>query len=182
MRERGIDYFENSRRATLVQQEYAARNPRGFEGYGPDAWGITASDGPGPAVLQVDGRRRRFWSYRARGVPFGPDDGTLAPWAAIASLPFAPDVVLACLDGLVRTHRGTGGRLGFESSYNPTFPDGDARLGWVSDHRYALNEGPIVLAVENHRSELVWRLMRQCTPLVDGLRRNGFEGGWLAEG
>ncbi len=176
-----IDYFENSRRATLVQQEYAARNPRGFEGYGRDTWGVTASDGPGPAVHTVGGRERRFWSYRARGVPFGPDDGTLAPWAAIASLPFAPEAVLSCLHCLAHIHGGTGGRFGFESSFNPTFPDGDPDLGWVSDHQYALNQGPIVLAVENYRSGLIWRLMRRCAPLAEGLRRNGFEGGWLDE-
>ena len=182
MRRRGIDYFENSRRATLVQREYAARNPRGFKGYGPDTWGITASDGPGPAVRTLGGRRRRFWSYRARGVPFGPDDGTLAPWAAIASLPFAPSAVLSCLDTLATLHRGTADAYGFESSYNPTFPDGHPRLGWVSPHHYALNEGPIVLAIENYRTGLVWQLMRRCRPLARGLRRNGFGGGWLDEG
>ncbi len=178
MRERGIDYFENSRRATLVQREYAARNPRGLAGYGPDAWGITASDGPGPTVRTVGGRRRRFWGYRARGAPFGPDDGTLAPWAAIASLPFAPDAVLARLRALPRTEGA--GRVRYQRSYNPTFPDGDALLGWVSGHEYALNQGPIVLAIENYRTGLLWRLMRRCRPLADGLRRNGFAGGWLA--
>ena len=179
MRARGIDYFENSRRATLVQREYATRNPRGFEGYGANSWGLTASDGPGPTVETVGGRRRRFWGYRARGAPFGPDDGTIAPWAAIASLPFAPEAVLACLHCLADLHDGSAGRFGFEASYNPTFPAGGPALGWVSDHHYALNQGPIVLAVENYRTGLVWRLMRRCAPLADGLRRNGFAGGWL---
>ncbi|MDZ4064759.1 MAG: glucoamylase family protein, partial [Coriobacteriia bacterium] len=86
MRERGIDYFENSRRATYIQRGYAIRNPRGFKDYGEDIWGITASEGPGPATLRVDGRERRFLDYSARGVPWGTDDGTIAPWAAIASL------------------------------------------------------------------------------------------------
>jgi hypothetical protein len=63
VRERGIDYFENSRRATYAQRGYAIRNPRGFKGYGEDIWGITASDGPGPATLCVDGRERRFLDY-----------------------------------------------------------------------------------------------------------------------
>ncbi len=179
MRGRGIDYHENSRRATLVQREYAARNPRGFKGYGAETWGVTASDGPGPRVATVGGKARRFWGYRARGVPFGPDDGTLAPWAAIASLPFAPDVVLASLSCLARLHDATAEPYGFENAYNPTFPDGDPVLGWVSPHRYALNQGPIVLAMENYRSGLVWQLMRRCQPLAEGLRRNGFAGGWL---
>ncbi len=179
MRRAGIDYFENSRRATLVQREYARRNPRGFAGYGPDAWGLTASDGPGPAVLTATGRTRRFYGYRARGAPFGPDDGTLAPWAAIASLPFAPAAVLPCLASLARLHAAVGGTYGFENAFNPTFPGGAGALGWVSPHDYALNQGPIVLAVENYRSGLVWHLMRGCAPLADGLRRNGFAGGWL---
>ena len=179
MRAKGIDYHENSRRATLVQREYATRNPRGFEGYGPDSWGITASDGPGPTVKKVGGRERRFWSYRARGVPYGPDDGTLAPWAAIASLPFAPEAVLSCLHCLATLHGGSGDRYGFENSFNPTFTHDTGGIGWISDHHYALNQGPIVLAVENYRSGLVWRLMRRCEPLAEGLRRNGFEGGWL---
>ena len=174
-----LDYFENSRRATLIQREYATRNPRGFAGYGPTAWGITASDGPGDVVKTIDGEERRFWGYRARGVPFGPDDGTLAPWAALASLPFAPDVVLACLHGLAATHGGTGDTFGFEAAYNPTFPDGDGPLGWVCEHYFALDQGPIVLAVENHRSELVWDLMKRCGRLTEGLRACGFEGGWL---
>ena len=173
MRARGLDYFENSRRATLVQREYATRNSRGFAGYGPTMWGLTASDGPGPDVRSVGGKRRRFWGYRARGAPFGPDDGTLAPWAAIASLPFAPDAVLDSLEGLVQACAGGS----VEKAINPTFPGGAG--GWASPHRYALNEGPIVLAAENYRSGLVWRLMRGVRPLADGLRANGFSGGWL---
>src|SRR5207237_242469 len=77
MRERGIDYFENSRRATYVQQQYAIHNPQEFRGYGENIWGITASDGPGPKVLEIDGIERRFFDYEARGAPYGPDDGTM---------------------------------------------------------------------------------------------------------
>ena len=83
MRQHDLDYFENSRRATLVQQQYAIRNPREFEHYDECCWGITASDGPGPSTLLVDGIERVFYDYIARGVPFGPDDGTLAPWAVV---------------------------------------------------------------------------------------------------
>ncbi|HEV8371469.1 MAG TPA: glucoamylase family protein [Pyrinomonadaceae bacterium] len=75
MREKGIDYFENSRRATYMQQQYAIRNPHEFRGYSENSWGITASDGPGPAVLKIDGIERRFFDYEARGAPYGPDDG-----------------------------------------------------------------------------------------------------------
>jgi hypothetical protein len=97
MRRQAIDYFENSRRATYVNQQYAIRNPTGFRGYGQHAWGITASNGPGPTTRQVRGVTRRFLGYVARVVPYGPDDGTLAPWAVVASLPFAPEIVLPTL-------------------------------------------------------------------------------------
>ena len=94
MRSKGIDYFENSRRATLIQQRYAIDNPLGFKGYGAECWGITASDGPGPVTLKIDGIERRFYDYEGRGAPYGIDDGTISPWAVIASLPFAPEIVL----------------------------------------------------------------------------------------
>ena len=104
MREHGIDYFENSRRATLVQQQYGIRNPRGYAGYGEFCWGITASDGPGEITREVDGVERRFFDYLARGVPDGPDDGTIAPWAVVASLPFAPEIVLPTIAHFDRLH------------------------------------------------------------------------------
>jgi hypothetical protein len=178
MREKGIDYFENSRRATLIQQEYAVRNPLGFAGYHQLHWGLTACDGPGPATLLVDGIERRFYDYIARGVPFGPDDGTIAPWAAVASLPFAPEVVLPTIwhfhdIGLDRTCP-----YGFVTTYNPTFPTGSPP-GWNSRWNYGLNQGPLVLMVENHRSGLIWELMCRCPDLSVGLRRAGFSGGWL---
>lgn len=180
MREKGIDYFENSRRATLVQREYAIRNPRGFAGYDGNTWGITASDGPGPAARAIDGVDRCFWAYRARGVPFGPDDGTLSPWAAVASLPFAPEIVLNALVHLDRTHPQMTGELGYKCSYNETFKtSGAASSGWMSQGYYAIDQGPVVLMIENYRSELVWRLTRTCPYIERGLRAAGFDGGWL---
>ena len=102
MRDKRIDYFENTRRATYVQQRYAIDNPLEFAGYGKDCWGITASDGPGPDTIKVNGIERRFFDYMGRGVPYGPDDGTIGPWAMVASLPFAPEIVLPAIDYLVR--------------------------------------------------------------------------------
>src|SRR6185437_4585667 len=86
--------FENSRRATYVQREYAARNPCGWAGYSGTCWGVTASDGPGYATRDWRGQPRTFYSYYARGAPGGVDDGTLAPWAMTTSMPFAPEIVL----------------------------------------------------------------------------------------
>ncbi len=180
MRSKAIDYFENSRRATYAQQEYAIRNPRQFKLYSKVCWGITASDGPGPGTLTLHGRKRKFFGYQARGVPFGPDDGTIAPWAAVTSLPFAPDIVLPAIDYYNRLALGTNSRYGFEATFNPTYPgDNNSRAGWVSSRHYGLNQGPLVMMMENFRSGFVWRLLRECRWVRDGLRRAGFRGGWL---
>jgi hypothetical protein len=181
MRDKGIDYFENSRRATRIHQEYAIRNPLQFRHHCECCWGLTASDGPGPATLVIDGIERCFFDYWPRGAPFGPDDGTIAPWAAVASLPFAPEIVLPTIEHMI--HLGVGPSCcpyGLAASFNPTFP-GPSPLGWVSPWNYGLNQGPLLLMVENYRSELVWNLMRRCPHLVEGLRRCGYVGGWLQQ-
>lgn len=191
MRKRGIDYFENSRRATYIQQQYAMRNPRGFKGYGEHIWGLTASDGPGPANKKVGGKLRRFYDYKVRAVPNGPDDGTLAPWAVVASLPFAPEIVLPSLQYFDETFPEMTSKYGFKCSFNPTFSEasGEDRgpragslpgvVGWISKGYYGLDQGPIVLMIENYRSGFLWQLMRRCPYISDGLRRAGFTGGWL---
>lgn len=178
---RGIDYFENSRRATYVQQRYAIDNPRHFGRYGEHCWGISASDGPGPARQSVDGVRTVFYDYIARGVPWGPDDGTLAPWAVVASLPFAPEIVLPTIEAFSRLPLEEGNRYGFKPAFSATFrhaKDG-ADIGWVSGYHFGINEGPSVVMIANHRDDFIWRLMRACGHLQTGLRRAGFRGGWL---
>ncbi len=181
MRDKGIDYFENSRRATYVQRQYAIANPLKFAGYSRDCWGITASDGPGPDTIKVDGMERRFFGYLARGVPNGPDDGTIAPWAVVTSLPFAPEIVLPAIDYLVReVDWKVGHRYGFKATFNRTYPHKpENRYGWISSWHYGINQGPINLMIENYRTGLLWRLMRNCPYIVNGLRRGGFTGGWL---
>ncbi len=177
----GFDYFENSRRATLVQRQYAIENPNGFAHYSEFGWGLTASDGPGPSVRIVDGVRREFFGYVARGAPFGPDDGTISPWAVVASLPFAPRVVCDTLHHAIEAlaRRGKKG-MGFDASYNSTFPGSEpGKRGWVSPWKLGLNEGPIILMIENHLTELVWKLFGSSPYAVRGLRAAGFEGGWL---
>jgi len=177
---KGIDYFENSRRATYIQQQYAIRNPRGFKGYDENIWGLTASDGPGPARKMSGGKMRRFYDYKNRGVPNGPDDGTLAPWAVLASLPFAPEIVLPSISHFDETYPEMTSKYGFKCSFNPTF-SGASGKGWISKGYYGLDQGPIVLMIENYRSGLLWRLMKNCRHILTGLRRAGFKGGWLGD-
>jgi hypothetical protein len=180
-RRHGIDYFENSRRATHVQRQYGIENPLNFSHYHKYGWGLTASDGPGPAVLTVNGVKRQFFDYAARGAPFGPDDGTISPWAVVASLPFAPEIVIETVrHAIERLSLKRRSPYGFDASFNATYPDTTRnQRGWVSPWIFGLNQGPIILMIENYRSELIWRCMRKCPYVVSGLRRAGFREGWL---
>ncbi len=120
MREKGCDYFENSRRATYVQREYAIRNPHSFIGYGEDRWGLSAGDGPNVEPRLVAGRRQAFYGYAARGAPYGPDDGTIAGSSTLASLVFAPEIALPAVRKLYASAtRGEGEALR-ASGFNAT--------------------------------------------------------------
>lgn len=193
-RSRGIDFFENSRRATLSQRAYAIDNPQGWEDYGENIWGLTACDGPGDGTAIIDGVARRFAGYAARGAAANEirDDGTIAPTAAIGSIAFAPEVVIPAMIAMKERY---GSRLyqqyGFIDSFNPTlkfqppFPlehgTIDPELGWFNRDYLGIDQGPIVLMIENHRSGLIWDVMRKNPHIVRGLRRAGFSGGWLDE-
>ncbi len=193
MRERGLDYFENSRRATYAQRAYAIANPSGFKDYGADVWGLTACDGPLDGKVTVGGREREFHTYRARGACFThvQDDGTIAPTAAGGSIAFAPEI---CLPALMAMRERWGEhvfrRYGFVDSFNPTL-DVTVRtqhghvvpgVGWFDDDHLGIDQGPILAMLENWRSGLVWRAMRRNPHLRRGLLAAGFRGGWLGDG
>ncbi|MGH7561339.1 MAG: glucoamylase family protein [Gemmatimonadales bacterium] len=191
MRGRGIDYFENSRRATLSQRAYAIANPDGWRGYGADVWGLTASDGPADVTLSYGGRDRRFFTYAARGASFNEirDDGTLAPTAAGGSIAFAPEIAGPALVAM-RERYGAGlfGQYGFLDAFNPTWQWSDVKLqhgryiaglGWFDTDYLGIDQGPILAMLANHRLDLVWKHMRKSPYLIRGLRRAGFRGGWL---
>ena len=188
--EKGLDYFENSARAVLAQHAYALENPGGWEGYGARLWGLTACDGPVHGEFEIDGRRRRFETYWARGASFTEvrDDGTICPSAAAASLPFAPGIVMPTLRAMRQTYGDRlYGEYGFLDAFNPTFrldipvQHGrvDPALGWFDTDWLGIDQGPIVAMIENHRSGLVWLTMRRNPHVVRGLRAAGFRGGWL---
>ena len=180
MREHGTDYFQNSRQATYVHREYAIRNPLEFAGYGEFCWGITATDGPGWEKRTVNGIERQFYDYYARGVPFGPDDGTIAPWVVVASLPFAPEVVIPTVREMAKLDLGAKKRYGFKPSFNETYEVPNSPTGyWVTPYHFGIDQGPVILMIENYRTGLIWNIMRRSPYVVAGLRRAGFRGGWL---
>ncbi|QWP75129.1 hypothetical protein J5226_16005 [Lysobacter sp. K5869] len=191
MRERGIDYFENSRRAAYAQRAYAIANPMKWKDYGPELWGLTASDGPQQTLQEYRGEQRQFRHYSARGAGLREnfDDGTIAPTAAIASLPFAPEIVIPTT---VSMHERYGEYIyssyGFLDSFNPSFnydiPLKTGRLvpnqGWVSSDYIGIDQGPILTMISNYRNEFVWNVMKRNAYVRAGLERAGFKGGWLA--
>ncbi|MGH7541516.1 MAG: glucoamylase family protein, partial [Gemmatimonadota bacterium] len=191
MRGRGIDYFENSRRATLAQRAYAIENPMAWKEYGEDVWGLTASDGPIDRTLEVDGVLRQFHTYWARGAAAGDirDDGTIAPTAAGGSIPFAAEVTIPALMAMrARYGDDVYNVYGFLDAFNPTFSFEYIPLrhghvvpgkGWFDDDQLGIDQGPILIMAENHRTGLVWDLMKGSPPIVRGLCRAGFAGGWL---
>lgn len=190
MREKGIDYFENSRRATLAQREYAMDNPSNFAGYGENIWGLTASDGPGNTTVQVGGRERTFRGYWARGAAKGDirDDGTIAPTAVGGSVPFAPEPTIAALKTMwARFGNALFGQYGFRDAFNLTYtldeiPPGGGRTtpqGWFDHEHLGIDQGPILAMIENHRTGMIWSLMRENPYVVRGLCRAGFSGGWI---
>ena len=178
MREKNCDYFENTKRATFVQQEYARRNPYEYEGYGENCWGFSAGEGPGYRNISIGSNTRQFFGYTARGVPFGPDDGTICPSAMLSSLPFAPDISLAALRHLSSRYPQVIANYALPSGFNPTFQGIDP-TGLVTEGRLGLDQGITLLMIENFRSGLIWKLMRQCPTIAIGLSRAGFAGGWL---
>ena len=190
MRGRGIDYFENSRRATIAQRAYAIANPNQWKGYSSTIWGLTAADGPKDTTMVLDGRSRLFWTYSARGATFDEirDDGTSAPTAAGGSIAFAPEIAIPALQAM-RDKYGDNlySRYGFLDSFNPTF-DITVRVqhgrvvpgvGWFDTDYLGIDQGPIIAMIENYRSDLVWKEMRRQPAIILGLKRAGFTGGWL---
>ncbi len=183
MKEKGIDYFENSRRATLANRAYCADNPEKFRDYSDSIWGLTACDGPGYSRQLYNGEKREFLGYGARGAALvdSRDDGTIAPTAAGGSIPFAPDT---CLNALKAIYEKYGeklyGKYGFRDAFNPSFTYGEGNEeGWFDPDYLGIDEGPILIMLENYQSAFVWNLMKKNKYIREGLKKAGFTGGWL---
>jgi hypothetical protein len=169
MRDKGIDYFENSRRATRVQRQYAIDNPHGWVGYDSLCWGVTASDGPGD---KYNFGEREFLGYAGRGTS-GPeynyfDDGTIAPYGPLSSLPFAPEIVIPTIRSInEKMGDKIWGRYGYYDSFNLT-------AGWVNDDFIGIDQGPMLIMIENFRTGLVWNYVMNDPVIQKGLQTLGF--------
>jgi len=170
MKEKGIDYFENSRRAAYTQREYSIENPHGWVGYDSLCWGITASDGPTERYNFDD---KKFLGYAGRGTSGNElnyfDDGTIAPYASLASLPFAPEIVLPTIKSINKKYgKGLWGYYGYFDAFNPT-------VNWFNKECIGIAQGPLLIMVENFRTGLVWNYVMKDEIIQKGLNKLGFE-------
>ncbi len=190
-RKHNLDYFENGRRATYSQRSYAIANPGGWTGYGKNVWGLTASNGPGGFVVKGAQGEKKFHGYTARGagLDYISDDGTIAPTAAGGSIAFAPEIVIPALAEMKQRYgKSIYDRYGFVDAFNPSFHTQTTLrtgklvpgLGWVDTEQLGIDQGPILLMIENWRSGFVWNVMKKNPYIRRGLQRAGFSGGWLA--
>jgi hypothetical protein len=190
-REHDLDYFENSRRAVYSQRSYAIANPGHWTGYGKNVWGLTASNGPGNFVVKSATGERKFDGYTARGagLDYISDDGTIAPTAAGGSIAFAPEIVIPALQEMKQRYgQWIYNPYGFVDAFNPSFHTETRQrtgklvpgFGWTDTLQLGIDQGPIVLMIENWRSDFVWKVMKKNPYVRKGLERAGFTGGWLS--
>lgn len=166
MSAQGYTYFENSRRATYAQRAYCIDNPGNFVGYGPNLWGLTASDDPPPAPF-----------YVAHGAPPAENDnGTIAPTAAISSIAFAPEIVIPVIENLWTNYKSQlWGPYGFRDAFNLT-------LNWWGPDVIGIDQGPIAIMIENYRTGRVWHRMMRHPDILNALVLAGFTGVTAAGG
>ena len=154
--DRYADYFENSRNITLMNRAYCAANPKGFAGYSDLAWGLTASFNP--------------WGYGAQ-QPGNNDNGTITPSAALGSMPYTPEESMATLKYFYETYGGDlWGPFGFVDSYN-------LGVDWFAPGYIAIDQGPIVVMIENYRSQLCWNKFMANTEIQTALNAIGWVSG-----
>ncbi|NNE07456.1 MAG: T9SS type A sorting domain-containing protein, partial [Gemmatimonadetes bacterium] len=155
MQNKGITYFENSRRATLAQRAYCIDNPGNQIGYSDSLWGLTAGDGP--------------FGYSARGAPPAQnDDGTITPTAAISSIPFAPEVCIPAARNMYNLLKAQlWGEYGFRDGFNLNY-------AWFASDVLGIDQGPMILGIENYLNNSIWDRFMQNADIIAGLQVAGF--------
>lgn len=151
------DYFAHHRAHTLINRQWCINNPNGYRGYGPGAWGLTAS------YTRTESGGVGYRAHRP-----GADTGVIAPTAALGSFPYTPEESMAAMRHFYEAHgRELWGPFGFYDAFSPHF-------AWYPKRYLAIDQGPIVVMIENHRTGLLWELFMSAPEVKDGLRRLGF--------
>lgn len=153
LKDRYADYWEQNLHHTLINREHCVRNPKGFKGYGANCWGLTASD-------TYDG-------YNAHSPEN--DWGTITPTAALSAFPYTPEY---SMQALKHFYYDLGDKIwteyGFTDAFNET-------KQWYASSHLAIDQGPIVVMIENYRTGLLWKLFMSCPEIKEGLKKLDFE-------
>jgi hypothetical protein len=149
------NYFIRNRNHTLINRAYCIANPENHKGYSDVCWGLTASDNP--------------WGYSAHEATGPADNGTITPTAALSSMPYTPEESMAALKHFYREHgERLWGEMGFYDAFNL---DQD----WFASSHLAIDQGPIICMIENHRSRLLWDLFMANPEIQPALEAIGFK-------
>jgi hypothetical protein len=155
LKDRYADYWEHNRNHTLINRAWCLQNPKGYKGYGPNSWGLTAS-------YSV-----KF--YAAHAPDNENDHGVISPTAALSSMPYTPEY---SMQAMAHWYKNLGdslyGMYGFYDAFSET-------ANWFPKWYLAIDQGPIVVMMENHRSGLLWNLFMSCPEVQAGLKKLGFE-------
>lgn len=160
LRDRYADYWTQNVNHVRINRAHCLANPGEFAGYGDACWGLTASDDP--------------WGYSAHAPDN--DNGTISPTAALASVPYAPAEALTALRGFLERH---GKRVWRGLGFVDAFCEGQK---WYADTFLAIDQGPIIVMIENHRTGLLWDLFMAVPEVRAGLERLGFSSPHLQDG
>ena len=152
LKDRYADYWEQNTNHTLINRAHCVRNPKGYKGYGAQCWGLTASD--------------TYNGYAAHSP--SEDMGTISPTAALSAFPYTPAY---SMEALKHFYFNLGDRIwseyGFTDAFNET-------KGWYARSHLAIDQGPIVVMIENYRSGLLWKLFMGIPEIRKGLTKLGF--------
>ena len=152
LKDRYADYWEQNRNHTLINREHCVRNPNKFKGYGENCWGLTASD--------------TYNGYDA----YSPtnDKGTITPTAALSAFPYTPEY---SMQALKHFYYDLGDKIwseyGFVDAFNET-------QNWYAKSHLAIDQGPIIVMIENYRTGLLWKLFMSSPEIKNGLKKLGF--------
>jgi len=157
LKDRYADYWQQNVNHTLINYRHCVENPNKFKGYGPDCWGLTASD--------------TYNGYNAHS----PDNdlGTITPTAALSSFPYAPEYAMQALRHF---YDDMGDKLWTEYGFIDAFNESQ---NWFATSHLAIDQGPIIVMIENFRTGLPWKLFMSCPEVQDGLKKLGFESPYL---
>ena len=158
LKDRHADYWKQNRNHVLINRAHCIQNPHGHKGYSRDCWGLTSSD-----------------RHRGYGVHSPTKDiGVISPTAALSSFPYTPKY---SMQALRHFYEKLGDKIWKEYGFVDAF---DANKGWVADTHVAIDQAPIIVMIENHRSGLLWDLFMHCPEVKAGLKKLGFESPYLS--